>query len=316
MAEVAMSITESKLLHLSEENELLLQQLHQVQEELEHYLQLNEAYARQNAGLKCQLRAASFIPETATFFQRFSDAIGLSSHAAKLALRNEIKASGLFDDKWYLGQYSDVAAKGCDPLDHYLQFGAKEDRNPSPGFDSHWYLTTYPDVAAKGINPLEHFIRHGKSEGRQPCPESADAGKDPVALERQWLQQARDEQAGLAAQRQAEIEALRQVQAKLEEEKSALAGRRDELEQTVAALTQARDEQAGLAAQRQAETEALRQMQAKLEEEKSAQAGLLAETRQRVAQHEAELAQYRQQADQERQRVEESFRLLKEIVLE
>ena len=156
-----MNDTESKLLHLNEENELLLQQLHQAQEELEHYLQLNNAYARQHRDLKRQLEAASFAPETASYSQKLTDAIGLSNHAEKLALRNEIKASGLFAEEWYLEQYKDVAAKGCDPLSHYFQFGAKEMRNPGPGFDSHWYLTTYLDVAAKGINPLVHFIRHG-----------------------------------------------------------------------------------------------------------------------------------------------------------
>ena len=302
-----MSDTESNLLHLSEENELLLQQLHQVQEELEHYLQLNDAYARQHADLKRQLEATSFAPETVTFTQKLSDAIGLSNHVAKLALRNEIKASGLFDEKWYLEQYKDVAAEGCDPLDHFLQFGAKEMRNPGPGFDSHWYLTTYPDVAAKGINPLEHFICYGKSEGRQPCPESADAGKDPIALERQWLQQARDEQAQLARERAEQVETLSKALAKLEEEKSVLAGRHDE--------------QAQLARERQGQVAELTQALAKLEEEKSVLAGRQAEAERLAAERLGQINELQQQiqthqqlSQEEKVRAEAQLNLIKDML--
>jgi len=35
-------------------------------------------------------------------------------------------------------------------------------------FDAKWYLATYRDVAASGMNAYEHYIRHGKAEGRLP----------------------------------------------------------------------------------------------------------------------------------------------------
>lgn len=83
-----------------------------------------------------------------------------------LRLRDVINNSPLFDAKWYLSEYPDVAASGVDPALHYIQFGASEQRNPSPHFDSAWYLKQYDDVAAAGVNPLMHFIRFGKAEGR------------------------------------------------------------------------------------------------------------------------------------------------------
>ena len=59
-----------------------------------------------------------------------------------------------------------MAAAGVNPLEHYMTFGAKEGRDPSPFFDSSAYLAAYPDVAAAGVNPLEHFLTSGIHEGR------------------------------------------------------------------------------------------------------------------------------------------------------
>ena len=79
-----------------------------------------------------------------------------------------IAASGLFDPRYYLEQYQDVAASGWDPLMHFVDFGASEGRNPSPLFDTAYYLRSNPDVAEEGVNPLLHFILHGRNEGRLP----------------------------------------------------------------------------------------------------------------------------------------------------
>lgn len=74
--------------------------------------------------------------------------------------------SGLFDTGYYLSKNPDVKNADVDPLEHFLNFGGIEGRDPSPEFDSSWYLDNYPDVKAAGINPLLHFIQHGKAEGR------------------------------------------------------------------------------------------------------------------------------------------------------
>lgn len=79
-----------------------------------------------------------------------------------------LRGSAFFDSSYYLALYSDVAAAGLDPEQHYLQHGASEGRDPSPSFSTLGYLVLYPDVAASGANPLVHFLRHGMLEGRDP----------------------------------------------------------------------------------------------------------------------------------------------------
>ena len=74
--------------------------------------------------------------------------------------------SGLFSTEYYLSQYPDVRDAGVDPLDHYLDYGGAEGRNPSPEFDSSWYLNRYPDVKNAQMNPLLHYLRFGIQEGR------------------------------------------------------------------------------------------------------------------------------------------------------
>lgn len=81
-----------------------------------------------------------------------------------------VAASGLFDHDWYLENYPDVAQAKVDPLNHYLEIGAGEGRNPSPVFNTTWYLLTYHDVAESGLNPLVHYIRFGRQEQRTPHP--------------------------------------------------------------------------------------------------------------------------------------------------
>src|SRR5215510_1791483 len=81
-----------------------------------------------------------------------------------------IGRSGLFDAKWYVETYQDVAARRANPLHHYVKYGAREGRDPNRLFKSTWYLASYRDVADSGINPLEHYVLRGISEGRTPSP--------------------------------------------------------------------------------------------------------------------------------------------------
>ena len=75
-----------------------------------------------------------------------------------------------FDADWYRSEYPDVAGAGVDPLKHFINHGAGENRNPNPFFDSAWYLGQYPDVARAGIHPLLHYLQHGAKELRNPHP--------------------------------------------------------------------------------------------------------------------------------------------------
>ena len=67
----------------------------------------------------------------------------------------------LFDSKYYLSEYPDVAESGINPLAHYLNHGAREGRDPHPLFDTGYYLEHYGHLLAEGTNPLVDFNDKG-----------------------------------------------------------------------------------------------------------------------------------------------------------
>ncbi|AXT39015.1 hypothetical protein D1814_10130 [Alteromonas sp. BL110] len=81
-----------------------------------------------------------------------------------------IKFSNLFDKSWYLNAYPDVGESKVDPAYHYLKFGWKEGRQPSPLFNGDSYLEQNKDVQLQGINPLLHYLKFGIEEGRKITP--------------------------------------------------------------------------------------------------------------------------------------------------
>lgn len=72
-----------------------------------------------------------------------------------------IEESGLFDEKWYRDEYNDAINGHGDLLEHYLNIGFREGRNPNPLFDTFWYLTKYDRVRRNGENPLVHYVQNG-----------------------------------------------------------------------------------------------------------------------------------------------------------
>jgi glycosyltransferase involved in cell wall biosynthesis len=81
-----------------------------------------------------------------------------------------VKDSGLFDSNYYLQKYPDIGANNLEPLQHFMDHGAFEGRDPNPWFYSKWYTWHYPDVARTRQNPLLHYLLHGAKEGRDPSP--------------------------------------------------------------------------------------------------------------------------------------------------
>lgn len=75
-----------------------------------------------------------------------------------------------FERDHYLRENPDVAAADVDPLEHYVDHGWREGRNPSPLFWTNFYLSQYGDVRAAAINPFYHYIVFGRNEGRRPNP--------------------------------------------------------------------------------------------------------------------------------------------------
>lgn len=167
-----------------------------------------------------------------------------------------------------------------------------------------------------------------------------------LQLQIEQLAQARDEQARLAAERQQQIDAFNQARTALEQEKSALAVRRDELQADVTALaqahaqqaqlaqerqtqiellTQARDEQARLAAERQQQIDAFDQARTALEQEKSALAARRDELENQLKQKDARIAQLEQDMaerdarqhllNEEITRAEAQIDLIKDVLL-
>jgi len=85
-------------------------------------------------------------------------------HLLPVEVQRAVQAE--FDAAYYLRMYPELMKAAIDPLDHYLEFGWKEGRNPRKDFDSHGYLRQHIDVAIAGMNPFVHYIQYGRSEGR------------------------------------------------------------------------------------------------------------------------------------------------------
>ncbi len=63
-----------------------------------------------------------------------------------------------FDAAYYMARNGDVANNGVDPLDHFLEYGWREMRNPTDWFDIDDFLKTRPDVAYAGVNPFYQYL--------------------------------------------------------------------------------------------------------------------------------------------------------------
>ena len=82
-----------------------------------------------------------------------------------------VRGLALFDPRFYLDEYPDIAASGMDPLEHYLVQGFREGRRPFAAFDPLFYrdryLRDWPDA-----NPLLHYLGPGRmNEARISRPD-------------------------------------------------------------------------------------------------------------------------------------------------
>jgi hypothetical protein len=99
-------------------------------------------------------------------FGKIAKLIGDTKAPSLQSAQRLLASSSFFDAEWYLARYPDVAASGVDPVRHYLEFGWREGRNPSPLFSTKGYLKANKDVAEQDINPLFHYLEYGQVEGR------------------------------------------------------------------------------------------------------------------------------------------------------
>jgi glycosyltransferase involved in cell wall biosynthesis len=91
-----------------------------------------------------------------------------------------IRASGLFDEAYYLALNDDIDPPPIDPIRHYCEHGWREGRNPSEDFDSGFYLEAYADIRECGINPFYHYVIAGRAEQRRSIPDGEVAYEDDV----------------------------------------------------------------------------------------------------------------------------------------
>jgi primary-amine oxidase len=101
-----------------------------------------------------------------------------------------LELSDLFEESYYLHVYPDVTIAVENnlietALDHFIEYGQLEGRDPSPLFNTQYYLQHNPDVAAVVVDTAEsqtplksqtpltaiaHFLEFGQFEGRNPNP--------------------------------------------------------------------------------------------------------------------------------------------------
>lgn len=74
-----------------------------------------------------------------------------------------ILTSRYFDKDYYLEHYDDIKKADIDPLEHYLEIGWKENRNPNAPFDTKWYRENIFDDG--GTNPWIDYLLKGRFSG-------------------------------------------------------------------------------------------------------------------------------------------------------
>ncbi|MBY0611632.1 MAG: glycoside hydrolase family 99-like domain-containing protein [Beijerinckiaceae bacterium] len=96
-------------------------------------------------------------------------------------IRNKIARE--FNARFYLKQNSDIAHLRVDPLEHYLEFGLLEDRQPRGDFSPIYYRRLY-SAELSGQAPFIHWITVGRDKGYLGHPWQNDPDLDDIALMR------------------------------------------------------------------------------------------------------------------------------------
>jgi len=91
---------------------------------------------------------------------RLAKRVGLSRKALEAAVASEI-----FDERFYLMTYPDIAEAAVNPFEHYLATGRFERRKPSAIFDPSAYIEANPEVATSGMEPFLHYVLVGQAAG-------------------------------------------------------------------------------------------------------------------------------------------------------
>ena len=124
-----------------------------------HYLQFGIREKRNPSAIGLQARkplAKNVVPAVVPKERRDVDRLA----EVKDAIRE------CFDAGWYARKYPEVSLSMRAPLDHFVENGWREGKDPAPWFSTRYYLASNVDVAQADINPFFHFLVQGKREGR------------------------------------------------------------------------------------------------------------------------------------------------------
>ena len=93
-----------------------------------------------------------------------------------------IMRSGLFDPEFYRDRVPGLQNTGKNPLIHYIDFGSREGKSPSPFFDPVFYAKTYG--ISSGTDSFIHYLTTGIFANHRPCE-----WFDPDFYRQQYLKQ-------------------------------------------------------------------------------------------------------------------------------
>jgi glycosyltransferase involved in cell wall biosynthesis len=93
-----------------------------------------------------------------------------------------VKNSRLFDSEYYWDRVPGLQNTGKNPLIHYIDFGSKEGKSPSPFFDPVFYERTYGISAVR--DSFVHYLTTGIFANHRPCK-----WFDPNFYQQQYLKQ-------------------------------------------------------------------------------------------------------------------------------
>ena len=118
------------------------------------------------------------VQPVATLMQRLRRSLRDIGLAKRVGLSRSdlsaVVAAQIFDERFYLKAYPDIAEAGVNPFEHFLVFGRFEKRKPSAIFDPVAYAEANPEVAASGMEPFLHYVLVGQAAG---APLSVDFAK-------------------------------------------------------------------------------------------------------------------------------------------
>jgi hypothetical protein len=127
---------------------------------------LHDPHIGKSIGAFLGFEASGIFP----FYEVPNDAVADTAVASVFETYELLKRSKLFDPAFYLTHFSDVASRNVDPLLHYIEYGAREGRDPSERFQVAHYLEQCAKYGERPVNPLFHFLTVGAARGLTSLP--------------------------------------------------------------------------------------------------------------------------------------------------